>query len=76
MSNLYEKVLDTFLILRDVRERFSTYSSTDIKKLIAVKMKSIREPLALKHLYELEKAIANLRESLEKEKLSLVDSAD
>ena len=76
MSNLYEKVLDTFLILRDVRERFSTYSSTDIKKLIAAKMKSIREPSALNHLYELEKAIADLRESLEKEKLSLVDSAD
>ena len=69
MPDLYEKVLDTFLILRDVRERFSTYSASDIKKLIAAKMKAVREPLALKHLYELEKAIADLRESLEKEKL-------
>jgi len=34
-----------------------------VKKLIASKMKAVRELKALKHLYELEEAIANLRSS-------------
>jgi len=62
---LYEKILDTMLVLRDVQDRFRTYSATDIKSLIASKMKSKqREPLALQHLYKLESMISDLRISL------------
>jgi len=56
--------------LRDVHSHFHTYSAQDIKKLIAAKMKSIREPKALQQLYELERAIAELRLSLEAAKSS------
>ena len=65
MTDLYEKLFDTLLILRDVRERFQTYSASDIKALIASKMKAInKEPKALEHLYLLEKMITELREAL------------
>ena len=65
MTDLYEKILDTLLVLRDVRERFQTYSASDIKALIASKMKAIkREPKALEHLYMLERMITDLRETL------------
>jgi hypothetical protein len=60
---LYEKILDTMIVLRDVQDRFRPYSSTDIKSLIASKMRSKREPLALQHLYKLEAMISDLRES-------------
>jgi len=64
---LYEKILDIFLSLRDLRDQFQCYSANDIKKLIAskMKMKSLREPAALRELYMLETAIRNLRESME-----------
>ena len=64
---LYEKILDIFLSLRDLRDRFQCYSANDIKKLIAskMKMKSLREPAALQELYMLETAIRELRESME-----------
>ena len=65
MTDLYEKFFDTLLVLRDVRERFQTYSASDIKALIASKMKAIKkEPKALEHLYLLEKMIGELREAL------------
>jgi len=60
-STLYGKLFDTLLTLRDVREHFSTYSARDINALIAAKMKSVREPRALKQLYELETMITELR---------------
>jgi hypothetical protein len=65
---LYEKILDIFLMLRDTRERFQTYSSTDIKQLIKSKLKSIREPVALQHLYKLEAMITELRHTFIEEK--------
>jgi hypothetical protein len=58
---LYEKVLDLLLILRDTRERFRTYSATDIKSLIASTLKRKRGPVDLQHLYRLEEMIAELR---------------
>lgn len=68
LSRLYEKILDTFLVLRDTREHFRTYSSTDIKDLIKSKMKSVREPAALRLLYQLETMITELRLTLSAEK--------
>jgi hypothetical protein len=65
---LYYKILDMKIILRDVHYRFQPYSSTDVKNLITSKMKSLREPGALKHLYTLEKEITQLRLALEKAK--------
>ena len=70
MSDPYTKFLDMKISLRDVHSHFHTYSAQDIKKLIAAKMKSIREPKALQQLYELERAIAELRLSLEAAKSS------
>ena len=64
MSVLYEKMLDTFLILRDVSQIFKTYSATDIKQLIKSKLQSKREPRALQQLYMLEEAIRDLRLTL------------
>lgn len=63
-GDLYYKVHDMLLVLRDTRERFSTYSAKDIKELIANKLKSVREPVALKELYQLESMITDLRFSL------------
>lgn len=36
----YDKIFDILLMVRDTREHFQTYSSTDIKKLIASKKKT------------------------------------
>jgi len=64
-DKLYGIVFDMLLTLRDTREHFSTYSARDINALIAAKMKSVREPRALKQLYDLEKTITELRLMLE-----------
>jgi hypothetical protein len=63
-SKLYEKLLHTIIELRDVQARFKTYSARDIKALIASKMKSVREPVDLRHLYNLEAMIGELRQGL------------
>ena len=63
-DSLYGKIFDTLLEVRDVRERFKTYSARDINALIASKMKSVREPAALRHLYDLEARIAEVRVAL------------
>ena len=65
---LYYKILDMKILLRDLHARFQPYSASDIKNLITSKMKSVREPGALKHLYMLEKEITELRLALEKAK--------
>ena len=67
MPDPYYQFLDMKIILRDVQSHFHTYSAQDIKKLIAAKMKSKREPKALQQLYELEKAITELRLALDQE---------
>ena len=62
----YHKIFDLLLVIRDVRERFHTYSAPDIKRLIEAKVKAKRkEPQALQHLYELEARITDLRLALE-----------
>ena len=64
---LYEKLFDTLLAIRDLRERFQCYSAADINRLIVAKMKAktLREPAALAELYKLETMIRDLRESME-----------
>ena len=63
-NNLYTKILDIIIVVKEVREEFFTYSANDIKSLIASKMKNKkREPKALQHLYDLEKMITDLRQS-------------
>jgi hypothetical protein len=65
-DKLYDKIFDILLVLRDTRERFSTYSATDIKKLIAAKMKAVRSgPADLQLLYQLGDMIAELQASFE-----------
>ena len=62
---LYEKIVDILIVLRDTREVFIGYSASDIKKLIAAKMKAVRrEPKALEQLYRLEAMITDLRQTL------------
>jgi hypothetical protein len=55
----YDKIFDILLMIRDTRDHFQTYSSTDIKKVIVSKRK-----IPLQRLYKLESMITDLRESL------------
>jgi len=66
MTDPYDKILNILLNLRDTAEHFKIRSAQDIKKLIKAKMdaKTLKEPKDLGKLYELEKMIADLRESL------------
>lgn len=66
MTDPYDKILNILLTLRDTAEHFKIRSAQDIKKLIKAKMdaKSLKEPKDLGKLYELEKMITDLRESL------------
>ena len=56
---------DTLVTLQHVAREFKTYSAPDITRLIAAKMKAKGEPTALRHLYELEEMIAQVRESID-----------
>ena len=62
---MYDKLFNIMLTLRDLREKFQTWSSTDIKNLISATMKSKREPRDLKELYALADMINDLRVSLD-----------
>jgi hypothetical protein len=63
-NDLYPKILDTLLVLKDVSYQFQTYSANDIKKLIATKIKAKkRGPKDLDALYNLEAMIRTIRES-------------
>jgi len=63
-QNMYHKIFDTLLVLRDVASDFKIYSAADIKALIAAKLKAKkREPKDLQSLYELETMIRTIRES-------------
>jgi hypothetical protein len=60
--NLYQKILDTLLVLRDTADHFRIRSAQDIKKLITSKLKALRrEPKDLEQLYRLEAMITDLR---------------
>jgi hypothetical protein len=62
-DSLYYKIFDTMLVLKDVSDLFKTYSATDIKNLIASKLKAKkRGPKDLEALYNLEMMIRNIRE--------------
>ena len=59
---LYNKILDTKIVLRDAQQHFLGYSANDIKKLVDSGMTAKRgTPAGLKLLYELEQQIAALR---------------
>jgi hypothetical protein len=61
----YHKILDTLLVIRDLREEFRTYSAYNIKNLISAKMKAKKsEPKPLQRLYDLEKMIGEIRDTL------------
>jgi hypothetical protein len=63
-QNMYHKIFDALLVLRDVAYEFKIYSAADIKALIAAKLKAKkREPKGLQSLYELETMIRTIRES-------------
>jgi hypothetical protein len=70
MNDLYTRILDTLLTLRDTAEHFKIRSAQDIKKLIQAKMtaKTLKEPKDLAILYTLEKEIRELREAMDLEK--------
>jgi hypothetical protein len=62
-DSLYYKIFDTLLVLKDVSYIFQTYSATDIKNLIASKLKAKKQgPKDLQALYNLEMMIRNIRE--------------
>ena len=61
----YYKILDTIHTLKNVASEFNCYSANDIKNLINSKMKAKkREPKALQQLYDLEKRIGEIRDTL------------
>ena len=63
-DNLYYKIFDTLVVLRDVSDKFRTYSANDIKKLISSKINSKkRGPKDLELLYNLEAMLRDIRES-------------
>ena len=70
MTDLYTRILNTLLTLRDTAEHFKIRSAQDIKKLIDAKMtaKTLKEPKDLATLYALEKEIRELREAMDLEK--------
>jgi hypothetical protein len=62
-DSLYYKIFDTMLVLKDVSYLFKTYSATDIKNLIASKLKAKKlGPKDLEALFNLEMMIRNIRE--------------
>ena len=61
---VYEKLLNTLLELRDTAEHFRIRSAHDNTKLIAAKLKGVREPKDLQILYRLEAMITDLRKTL------------
>jgi hypothetical protein len=61
-EDLYTKLFNILLVLRDTRDHFRAYSATDIKSLIKRGVESkTKVPKPLKDLYELEKIISDLR---------------
>ena len=63
-DNLYYKIFDTLVVLRDVSDQFRTYSANDIKKLISSKINAKkRGPKDLELLFNLEAMIRDIRES-------------
>lgn len=73
---LFDNLRETLILLQHVAGDFKTYSAKDITALIKAKMKSKREPTALKHMYELEEMITQLRASLEKAKENFIEHDD
>jgi hypothetical protein len=61
---LYEKLVNTLLELRDTADHFRIRSAQDNTKLIAAKLKGVREPRDLQILYRLEAMITDLRKTL------------
>jgi hypothetical protein len=64
-EDLYDKILNIIIVLKDTRDAFLGYSAQDIKKLIKAKLeaKTLKEPKDLAKLYELEKMISDLRDT-------------
>lgn len=61
-EDLYTKIFNILLVLRDTQDHFKPYSATDIKSLIKRGIEAkIKVPKPLKGLYELEKMISDLR---------------
>lgn len=62
----FHKLRDTLILLQHVASEFKTYSAPDITRLIKAALNSKGTPTALRHLYELEEMIADLRGIIEK----------
>lgn len=61
----FHTLRDTLITLQHVASEFKTYSAPDITRLIKAALKSKGTPTALRHLYELEEMIAQVRESID-----------
>ena len=66
MSDPFHNLRDTLITLQHVASEFKTYSAPDITRLIKAALNSKGTPTALRHLYELEEMIADLRGIIEK----------
>jgi hypothetical protein len=71
----FHKLHETIILLLHVASEFKTYSAPDITRLIKTALTSKGTPTALRHLYELEKMIAEVREIIDagREKYALAN---
>ena len=65
----YSQLLNILLVIRDLHERFEAKTAKEIRALIRETQESETEvPIDIKHLYTLERMIADIRMSFEKAK--------
>jgi hypothetical protein len=68
-SDIYLKLFDTRLVLRDTAEFFRIYSAEDLKSLVHAALHNKKKmPAGIQKLYELERRIAEVRAAISLER--------
>jgi len=65
-NDIYPKLLDTLLVLRDTAEIFRIYSAQDMKRIIEAAVSNKKKmPAGIQALYDLEQRIAATRAAID-----------
>jgi len=68
-TDLYPKLLDILLVLRDTAEFFRVYSASDLKDLIEASLHNKKKmPEGIRRLYDLERRIAEVQALITKQR--------
>ena len=68
-NQIYSKLLDILILLREDADHFRSYSAKDLTKMIDASIHNKRrEPEGIQRLYSLEKRITEVRELLAEQK--------